>query len=121
MAIVLKILNRQAPGGDGKQVVNFSSSTLNAGGGGIAIADPGTGLAIAIEQIHVHYPAADTLTIREDTATIIGPITFSAAGSEYTYKPVDPIIITANKELNLLTGGANAISGEIDYKIVPAP
>jgi hypothetical protein len=119
MAIALNTINRQAPGGEGKQTVNFSSSTLNAGGGGAVIADPGAGFAIVIEQIKIDYPAADTLTIREDTTTIIGPLTFLTTAKEYTYKPTDPLIITANKELNLLTGGANAISGQIDYKILP--
>lgn len=119
MGITLNTINRQAPGGDGKLTVNFSSSTLNASGGGVAVVDPGAGFAIAIEQIKVHYAADDTLTIREDTATIIGPLTFKTTAHQYTYKPTDPLIIASNKELNLLTGGANAISGQIDYKIVP--
>ena len=120
MSISLNTIDRQAPGGEGKATVNFSSSTLNAGGGGAVIADPGAGFAIVIEQIKVHYAAADTLTIREDTSTIIGPLTFLTTAHEYTSKPTDPLIITANKELNLLTGGANVISGQIDYKIVSA-
>ncbi len=118
MAIALNTINRIGPGGDSKATVNFSSSTLNAGGGGAVIADPGAGFSIAIEQIKVHYAADDTLTIREDTTTIIGPLTFKTTAHQYTYKPTDPLIISANKELNLLTGGANAISGQIDYHIV---
>ena len=125
MAITKNTINRKGPGGDGKTTVNFSSSTLNAGGGGVAIADPGAGFAIAVEKITVNYPADDTLTIREDTTTIIGPWTFKVAGqAQYVYQPPQnkgeegALILTANKELNLLTGGANAISGIIDYHII---
>lgn len=119
MAITLNTISRQAPGGDGKATVNFSSAGLNGAGGEIVIADPGAGLAIMIEQIKIHYAADDTLTIREDTTTIIGELTFKTTAHEYTFKPIDPLIITSNKELNLLSGGANAISGQIEYKIGP--
>ncbi len=118
MSITLNTVKHSGPGGKGRATVNFSSSTLNAGGGGAAIADPGAGKAIAIDQIKVHYPANDTLTIREDTTTVIGALTFLTTAHQYSYKPVEPLLLTANKELNLLTGGANAISGQIDYHII---
>ncbi len=118
MAIALNTINHAGPGGNDKATVNFSSAAVNGGGGEVAIADPGAGKAIAIDQIKIHYPADDTLTIREDTTTIIGALTFKTTAHQYTYKPTEPLLLTANTELNLLSGGANAISGQIDYHIV---
>ena len=118
MAIALNTINTAGPGGNGQATVNFSSAGLNGAGGEVAIADPGSGKAIAIDQIKIHYAADDTLTIREDTTTKIGPLTFKTTAHQYTYKPVEPLLLTANKELNLLSGGANAISGQFDYHIV---
>ncbi len=118
MSIALKTVPHAGPGGDGRATVNFSSAGLNAGAGEVAIVDPGAGFAIAIDQIKVHYPANDTLTIREDTTTIIGPLTFLTTAHQYSYKPTQPLLLTANTELNLKSGGANSISGQIDHHIV---
>jgi len=118
MAITLNTINQAGPGGDDHAVVNFSSAGLNAGAGEVAIADPGAGKAIAIDMIDVHYPAADSLTIREDTTTKIGPLTFLTTAHQYHLRPSAPLLLTANTELNLKSGGANAISGQIEYHIV---
>lgn len=118
MAIAKNTINHSGPGGNSRATVNFSSAGVNGASGEIAIADPGAGKAIAIDQIKIHYPANDTLTIREDTTTVIGPLTFLTTAHQYSYKPTQPLLLSANKELNLLSGGANAISGQIDYHIV---
>ncbi len=118
MAITLNTINHSGPGGNDRATVNFSSAGLSAGGGEVAIVDPGAGFAIAIDQIKVHYAANDTLTIREDTTTVIGPLTFLTTAHQYSYRPVEPLLLTANTELNLLSGGGNSISGQIDYHII---
>ncbi len=119
MAIALNEIKQKGPGGDSRVTVNFSSAGLNTAGGEIAITDPGDGFSIAIHQIDVQYHVDDTLTIREDTTTILGLITFKAAGNGFwSFKPPRPLILSANKELNLLSGGANAISGQVDYEII---
>ncbi len=118
MSIALKTIPQAGPGGDGRATVNFSSAGLNAGAGEVAIADPGAGKAIAIDQINVHYPANDTLTIREDTTTVIGLLTFLTTAHQYSYKPTQPLLLSANTELNLKSGGGNAIAGQIDYHII---
>lgn len=119
MAIALNTINQKGPGGDSRVTVNFSSAGLNAGGGEVAIADPGAGFSIAIHQIDIQYHVDDTLIIREDTTTILGLITFKAAGSGFwSFKPPRALVLTANKELNLLSGGGNVISGQIDYEII---
>lgn len=120
MAITTNTINRQIPGGDNAKTVNFSSAGVNTAGGEIIIADPGASVSIAIEQILINYHADDTVTLREDTDTIIGGIVFKAAGNGFfVYKPTDPLILAANKELNILSLGANAISGIVDYHLVP--
>lgn len=117
MAISTNTINRQGPGGNGQATVNASSA--DASGGEIVIADPGAGKSIVIEQLEINCAADTTVTIREDTTTIIGPITFKAAAPvPFIYKPTDPLIITANKELQVITGGANAVQVLVDYHIL---
>ncbi len=119
MAIALNTIEQKGPGGDSRVTVNFSSAGLNGAGGEVVIVDPGAGFSIAVHQIDIQYHVDDTLTIREDTTTIFGLITFKAAGNGlWSFKPKRAFILSANTALNLLSGGANAISGQVDYEII---
>ena len=90
-------------------VVNATSA--NASGGEILRGDPGANLALAVKYLLINCAADDTVAIREDTTTILGPFTFKVAASPFVIIELDrPIVLTANKELQVLTGGATAVA-----------
>ncbi len=118
MSIATKTLDLTGPGGENREGINFSSS--NASGGEIIKADPGSGSNLILEYLVINCAADDTVTIREDSTTILGPFTFKAAA------PV-PIVLdlrkrgiqlTANKELGVITGGSSAVAGYVEVRTI---
>ncbi len=118
MAIATKTLNLTGPGGRSREGVNFSSSDANAGE--IIKADPGAGASLVLEYLLINCAADDTVTIREDTTTILGPFTFKSAA------PVPVVLdlresgieLTANKELQVITGGSSAVAGYVEVRTI---
>jgi hypothetical protein len=118
MAIATNSLNRAVPGGKGVFATNFSSA--DASGGEIIEADPGADKSIVLEYLVINCAADDTVTIRADTATILGPFTFKAAAPVPIVLDLREggIILTANTELQVITGGANAVAGYVEGKVI---
>ena len=92
--------------------VNFYSAS--GAGGEIIKADPGAGYHLAITMIAFNCAADDTVSFREDSTVILGPFTFKAAGgNSMAIIFPKPILLTANKELQVITGTTSAVAGVV--------
>lgn len=118
MSIATNSLNRAGPGGTNEFAKNFSSG--NASGGEIIQADPGAGFNLVLEYLVINCAADDTVTIREDTTTILGPFTFKSAAPVPIVLDVRKkgIILTANTELQVITAGSSAVAGYAEGRIL---
>ena len=118
MSIATNTLNLTGPGGESREGINFSSG--NASGGEIIKADPGAGKNLVLEYLVINCAANDTVTIREDTTTILGPFTFKSAA------PVPVVLdlrdsgieLTSNKELQVITAGSSAVAGYAEVRTI---
>lgn len=118
MAIATNTLSLAGPGGESREGINFSSA--NASGGEIIKADPGAGSSLVLEYLVINCAADDTVTIREDTTTILGPFTFKSAAPVPVVLDLRkrPIVLTANKELQVITGGSSAVAGYAEVRTI---
>jgi len=101
-----------------------NGQSANASGGEILVADPGEGYKIAIEFLYINCAADDTVTIRANTSTVLGPIVFKAAGQHFwkhQFMKEDgegSLLLSSNKELQVLTGTTSAVQVYCEYHIV---
>lgn len=102
----------------------YNAQSADASGAEVIVADPGAGYKIAVEHLHINCAADDTVTLREDSTTILGPITFKAAGEHFwkhQFMKEDghgSLLLSSNKELQVLTGGSNAVQVYCEYHIL---
>ncbi len=91
-------------------LVNLQSA--NASGGVELKATPGAGANLYIEGIHIHsgaaYNALMTVTIKDASATLLGPYEMNSGANVFLDFQGDPVKIIANHALNLVSD-----SGEI--------
>lgn len=121
--MTIATITRYRSGRGSRPAVNGYSA--NASGGEILVADPGAGNKIVIDFLSITCAAADSVSMREDTTVILGPIAFLAAGQthwEHQYTNKDDgeggLLLTANKELQVLTAGSVAVHVYCEYHIL---
>lgn len=123
MAITTTTINRAVHQiGESRSAVNGQSA--NASGGEILVVDPGAGYKIAIEYIAINCSVAESVSIREDSTVVLGPIAFPATGGhvwEHQFMKDDEegsLLLAANKELQVLTAGSNPVQVYVEYHIL---
>jgi hypothetical protein len=121
--MTIATITRYRSGRGSRPSVNGYST--NASGGEILVADPGAGYKIVIDFISITCAAADSVSIREDTTVIIGPIAFLAAGQTHWERQFENkdtreggLILTANTELQVLTAGSVTVHVYCEYHII---
>ncbi len=113
---------RYRSGRGSRPAVNCAFDT--ASGGLVMIADPGAGYKIVIEYLHISCGADETVSLREDSSVFFGPIVFKVAGPHdwsHQFKKEDDegsLLLTANKELQVITGGSSAGHIYLEYHII---
>ena len=113
---------RYRSGKGSRPAVNSAIDT--ASGGLVMIADPGAGNKIAIDYLHISCGADETVSLREDSTAFFGPLVFKVAGPHdwhHQFKKEDgqgSLLLTANKELQVITGGSAAVHIYCEYHIV---
>lgn len=119
MAITTTTLSRAGRSG---LAVNGSSADANAGE--ILVADPGAGYKIAIEHLSINCAADDSVSIRQDTTVVLGPIVFKAAGQhiwQHQFMKEDgegSLLLGANTELQVLTASSTAVQVYCEYHLL---
>lgn len=113
---------RYRSGGGSRPAVNSDISSVN--GGFKIIADPGVGYKIAIEHLSISCGANEIVSLSEDDSVFFGPIVFRAAGPfvwQHQFEKEDgqgSLLLTANKELKVVTDGSEAVHIYCEYHIV---
>lgn len=115
---------RYRSGRGSRPAVNSSISA--ASGGEIMIADPTEGYKIAIEHLSISCGADEVVSLREDTAIVpfFGPLVFKIAGPfmwQHQFMKIDgqgALLLTANKELQVITTGSSAVHIYCEYHIL---
>lgn len=88
------------------------------------IADPGASYKIVIEYLHISCGADETVSLREDSSAFFGPLVFKVAGPHdwsHQFEKEDGqggLLLTANKELQVLTGGSAAVHIYVEYHLL---
>lgn len=113
---------RYRSGRGSRPAVNCNISS--ASGGLVMITDPGAGYKIAIDYLHISCGADETVELHEDTTAFFGPLVFKVAGPHdwrHQFEKEDgqgSLLLTANKELQVNTGGSAAVHIYCEYHIV---
>ena len=105
--------------------IAVNGQSANASGGEILVADPGAGYKIVIDFLYINCAADESISMREDTTVILGPIVFKAAGDhfwkhQYADKMTGKggLLLTANKELQVLGASTGAVQVYCEYRIL---
>lgn len=114
---------RYRSGRGSRPAVNCNIS--GASGGLVMITDPGEGYKIAIDYLHISCGADEAVSLREDSDTaFFGPLVFKVAGPhdwQHQFMKEDgegSLLLTANKELQVITTGSAAVHIFCEYHII---
>lgn len=86
-----------------------AASSADVSGNETLQAAPGAGKYLVVERVVFNSVADIALTLKADTATIIGPLSFGAQGV-FEWTPKRPVILPVNKALKIDASGAGAVA-----------